>query len=151
VAAFPAGIAEIRIRRLPISVVVVDDNRAFRQGLKSFLEGEGLVLLGEGSDGLEAIRLIEKYHPDIAILDFSMPKLNGVAAAQESLRAFPHSKVIILSLHQEEQYAIAAMNAGVKGYVLKWEAVTSLVQAIQEVDKGNTYVSPSIFACRRLP
>ena len=129
---------------MPIGIVLADDHPIFRQGLKSLLEREGFAVVGVGADGLEAIRLAEKLHPDVAILDFSMPRLNGLDAAKEIRRVSPRSKIIVLTVHREEQYVVEAMTAGVKGYVLKSEAATAMVQAIQEVYRGNAYLSPGI-------
>jgi DNA-binding NarL/FixJ family response regulator len=116
----------------------------FRQGVRSQLEKDGFTVVGEGADGLEAIKLAEKFRPDIAILDFSMPRLNGLDAAKEIRRVSPLSKTILLTVHQEEEYVLEAINAGIKGYVLKSEAATAIVEAIQEVTRGNAYLSPGI-------
>jgi DNA-binding NarL/FixJ family response regulator len=127
-----------------IGVVLADDHPIFRQGLRSLLEKEGFSIVGEGADGFEATKLAEKFHPDVMVLDFSMPRLNGLDAAKEILRISPRSKIILLTVHREEQYVLEAMAAGVKGYVLKSEAATGLVDAIREVYRGNAYLSPQI-------
>lgn len=129
---------------MAIGVVLADDHPIFRRGLKSLLEKEGLVILGEGGDGIEAIKMAETFRPDIIVLDFSMPRLNGLDAAKEIHRVSPRTKVILLTVHREEQYVLEAMAAGVKGYVLKSEAATGLVEAIREVHRGNAYLSPQI-------
>jgi DNA-binding NarL/FixJ family response regulator len=129
---------------LPIGILLADDHPIFRRGLRSMLEKAGFNVVGEGTDGMEAVSLAEKLHPDIVILDFSMPRLNGLDAAKEIRRASPRSKVILLTGHREEQYVLAAINAGIKGYVLKSEASTALEEAIQEVTRGNAYLSPGI-------
>jgi DNA-binding NarL/FixJ family response regulator len=112
--------------------------------LRSLLEKEGFSIVGEGADGFEATKLAEKFHPDVMVLDFSMPRLNGLDAAKEIQRISPRTKVILLTVHREEQYVLEAMAAGVKGYVLKSEAATGLVDAIREVYRGNAYLSPQI-------
>jgi DNA-binding NarL/FixJ family response regulator len=127
-----------------IGVVLADDHPIFRQGLRSLLEKEGFSIVGEGADGFEATKLAEKFHPDVMVLDFSMPRLNGLDAAKEIQRISPRTKVILLTVHREEQYVLEAMAAGVKGYVLKSEAATGLVDAIREVYRGNAYLSPQI-------
>jgi two-component system response regulator NreC len=129
---------------MPISLVLADDHPIFRQGLKSLLEREGYSVLGCADDGFEAVKLVEKFQPNIAILDFSMPRLNGLGAATEIRRVSARTKVIFLTVHREEQYVVETMIAGGKGYVLKTEAATALVDAIQEVDRGNAYLSPGI-------
>ena len=132
---------------MPIGILLADDHPIFRKGLRSLLENEGFTVLGEASDGHEAIKLTEKFHPDVVVLDFSMPRLNGIDAAKEIRRVSPRSKVILLTVHREEQYVLAAINAGIKGYVLKSEAATALAEAIQEVTRGNAYLSPGIAQC----
>ena len=129
---------------MAIGLLLADDHPIFRQGLKSLLEKEGFNVLAESPDGIGAISHAEKLHPDIAILDFSMPRLNGLDAAREILRISPRTKVIMLTIHREEQYVVETLNAGVKGYVLKSEAATVLVEAIREVYRGSAYLSPGI-------
>jgi DNA-binding NarL/FixJ family response regulator len=115
-----------------------------RQGLKSLLEREHFQVMAEASDGQEAVRLIETHHPDIAILDISMPTLNGIDAARGLSRAAPKTKVILLTQHEEEQYIHEALEAGVKGYVLKSQVANDLIQAIRQVCRGEFYLSPGI-------
>jgi DNA-binding NarL/FixJ family response regulator len=129
---------------MSIGVVLADDHPILRQGLKSLLEQQGFAVLGDASDGHEAIKLAQKHHPDVAVLDYSMPLLNGVDAAKEILQAYPRTKVIMLTVHRDDQYVLEALRAGVKGYVLKAEAATALVEAIREVCRGNVYLSPGI-------
>jgi DNA-binding NarL/FixJ family response regulator len=129
---------------MPIGLLLADDHPIFRQGLKSLLEQEGFKVLAECSDGFEAVSLAEKLHPDVAVLDFSMPGLNGLEAAKEIQRVSPRTNLIMLTIHREEQYVVEAINAGIKGYVLKSEAATALVEAIREAYRGNAYLSPGI-------
>ena len=129
---------------MPIGLLLADDHPIFRQGLKSLLEQEGFKVLAESSDGFEAVSLAEKLHPDVAVLDFSMPGLNGLEAAKEIQRVSPRTNLVMLTIHREEQYVVEAVNAGIKGYVLKSEAATALVEAIREAYRGNAYLSPGI-------
>jgi DNA-binding NarL/FixJ family response regulator len=129
---------------LPVSILLADDHPFFRQGLRSLLEKDGFTVVGEGEDGMEAIELAEKFRPDMVILDFSMPRLNGLDAAREIRRVSPRSKMILLTVHREEQFVLEAINAGVKGYVLKSEAASVIGEAIQEVTRGNAFLSPGI-------
>jgi DNA-binding NarL/FixJ family response regulator len=129
---------------MPIGLLLADDHPIFRQGLKSLLEQEGFKVLAECGDGFEAVSLAEKLHPDVAILDFSMPGLNGLEAAKEIQRVSPRTNLIMLTIHREEQYVVEAINAGIKGYVLKSEAATALVEAIREAYRGVAYLSPGI-------
>ena len=108
------------------------------------LEKERIQVLGEASDGLEAIRLIEELHPDIAVLDIDMPGLDGLAVLRETTRVSPQTRAIILTGHMEEPYAVEALRIGARGYVLKTQAGTDLVAAIQHVNRGEVYLSPKI-------
>ena len=127
-----------------IRVLLVDDHLMFRQGLKTLLEREGLDVIGEASDGREAIRLAQQLNPDVAVLDLVMPLLNGVDAAREITKVSRKTKPILLTMHTEDRYVIEALKAGITGYVLKTQAASDLVTAISEVFKGTTYLSPGV-------
>jgi two-component system, NarL family, response regulator NreC len=129
---------------MPIRVVLADNHALVRQGLKALLEREGFQVAGEASDGQEVIRLVSHIRPDIAILDISMPILNGIDAARELRKTSPTTKTILLTRHDEDQYVTEALRSGVKGYVLKNQGATDLVHAIREVCRGGIYLSPSI-------
>jgi DNA-binding NarL/FixJ family response regulator len=129
---------------MPIRVVLADDHALVRQGLKALLEREGFQVVGEASDGQELIRLVPSVHPDVAIVDISMPILNGIDAARELQKSSQRTKTILLTRHDEDQYVTEALRAGVKGYVLKSQVATDLVRAIQDVCRGGIYLSPSI-------
>jgi len=131
---------------MSISVLLADDHLSFTQSLRAFLEREGFRVVGEAADGREAVRLARALGPDVAVLDVSMPLLNGVAAAREIQRVCPGTRTILLTMHAEDPYVLQAIQAGVQGYVLKKQAVTYLVQAIQEVCGGNVYLSPGVSA-----
>jgi DNA-binding NarL/FixJ family response regulator len=129
---------------MPIGLLLADDHPIFRQGLKSLLETEGFNVLAESADGIEAVSQAGKLHPDVAVLDYSMPRLNGLDAARMIHDVSPRTRVVISTAHREEQYVVQALNAGVNGYVLKSEASTALVEAIREACRGNVYLSPGI-------
>jgi len=129
---------------MPTRIVLADDHVLVRQGLKSLLERERFQVMAEASDGQDAVRLIETHHPDVAILDISMPTLNGIDAARGLSRTAPKTKVILLTQHEEEQYIHEALEAGVKGYVLKNQVANDLIQAIRQVCRGEFYLSPGI-------
>lgn len=129
---------------MPIRVVLADDHALVRQGLKALLEREGFQVVGEASDGQELLRLLPNLHPDVAVLDISMPLLNGLDAAREAKKSSPRTKIILLTRHDEDQYVTESLRAGAKGYVLKNQAATDLVHAIQQVCRGGIYLSPSI-------
>jgi two-component system response regulator NreC len=125
-------------------VFLADDHALIRQGLKALLEKQGFQIVSEASNGQETIRSVEKTQPDVAIIDISMPILNGVDAARELRKSSPKVKVILLTQHDEDQYVTESLRAGVRGYVLKSQAAEDLVHAIQEVSRGSVYLSPSI-------
>jgi len=129
---------------MAIKIVLADDHVLVRQGLRSLLEREKFQVVAEASDGQEVIRLAETHQPDIAVIDISMPTLNGIDAARELARSCPKTKVILLTQHEEEQYIHEALRARVKGYVLKSQVASDLVHAIQGVSKGGTYLSPGV-------
>jgi DNA-binding NarL/FixJ family response regulator len=129
---------------MPIRVLLADDHAVVRQCLRGFLERQGFDVLGEASDGGEAVRLAEVMRPDVAVLDLSMPVLNGIEAAKEILRVSSRTKVVLLTMHTDDPYAIEALQAGIRGYVVKSQMAAEVVQAIEEVAQGQTYLSPSI-------
>jgi two-component system response regulator NreC len=125
-------------------ILLADNHVLVRQGLNSLLERDGYRVVIEASDGQEALRLSREAHCDIAILDVSMPILNGIDTARELRRSSPKTKTILLTRHEEDQYVIEAFRAGVKGYVLKSQAVDDLLQAIRHVCAGKIYLSPGV-------
>src|SRR5437879_6832454 len=129
---------------MPTRVLLADDHALIRQGLKALLEKQGFQVVCEASDGQEALRSVEKSQPDIAIVDISMPVLNGVDTARELRKSAPKTKVILLTQHDEDQYVTESLRAGVRGYVLKSQAGADLVHAIREVCRGSVYRSPDI-------
>ena len=129
---------------MAIQVLLADDHQIMREGLKGLLEREGFTVIAEASDGREAVRLAEKGHPDVAILDLAMPQLNGLDAARQIVRSSPRTKAIILTMHTEDPYVLEALRAGVGGYVLKTQAAADLLQAIREVTRGAIYLSPGV-------
>jgi DNA-binding NarL/FixJ family response regulator len=129
---------------MPIRVLLADDHAMVRQGLKALLEQQGVQVICEAADGEETLRLAKEFRPDIAILDISMPILNGIDAAREMKRSLTETKVLLLTQHTEDEYVTEALRAGVHGYVLKNQAAEDLLHAIQEITQGSTYISPSI-------
>jgi len=129
---------------VPLKILLVEDHLILRQGLKALLEREGFEIAGEASEGMEAIRLARRLHPDVVVLDLMMPLLNGVDAAREILRESPRTRCILLTMHTEDPYVLEALRAGISGYVLKSQATADLVQAIREVNQGGIYLSPRI-------
>lgn len=129
---------------MAVRVVIADDHEMLRQGLRVLLEEEGFMFVGEASDGREAVRLCEALHPEVAILDLSMPMLNGIFAAREIIKSNPRTKVVLLTQHTEEHVVLEALRAGVRGYVLKTRASSELVDALRAVCRGEMYLTQSI-------
>jgi len=126
------------------SILLVDDHALVRHGIRSFLEQEGFCVVGEASDGLEALEKVRALSPDTIVMDISMPAQNGLNAAREINKLYPGKKIILLTQHTEEMYIADSLDAGVSGYVLKTQASNDLVHAIREVSSGKVYISPGI-------
>src|SRR5882672_2162912 len=125
-------------------VLLADDHQIVRQGLRGLLEKAGHEVVGEAADGREALKLARALLPDIAVLDLSMPLLNGLDAAHEIRRIAPEIKTILLTMHTDKGYVLQALRAGAKGYVLKTQAAEDLIRAIREVSRGEVYLSPGV-------
>ena len=129
---------------MPIRLLLAEDHVMVRQGLRVLLEQAGMVVIGEASDGPEALRLARTHQPEVAILDIAMPLLNGLETARRLREAVPQTKTIVLTMHTEEPYILEALQAGVVGYVLKSQAAVDIVQAIQTALQGAIYLSPRV-------
>ena len=126
-------------------ILLADDHGIVRQGLRAVLERDAsLEVIGESADGREAVRLAETLQPDLVIMDISMPRLNGIEASRQILRASPQTRIIILSMHSDETYIIRSLSAGVKGYLLKESAEVDLIRAVQTVTQGRPFFSPAV-------
>lgn len=129
---------------MPANVLLADDHQLVRQGVRALLERERFHVVGEASDGQEAIRLAERTQPDVAVLDLSMPVLNGIDAGREILKVSPKTRFMLLTMHTEEHHILEALRAGARGCVTKTQASEHLVQAIREVCADGVYLSPSV-------
>lgn len=129
---------------MSIQVLLADDHPIVREGFRALLTQEGFRVVGEASNGHEAVRLARALHPDVAVLDLSMPLLNGLEAAKAILQTSPGTRTILVTMYTEDCYVLEAMRVGVRGYVVKQQAVKDLVTAIREVAGGAIYLSPSI-------
>jgi DNA-binding NarL/FixJ family response regulator len=126
-------------------VILVDDHRMVRQGLRALLEkNPGMEVVGEADDGRSAVELIVKLSPDVVVMDISMPELNGIEATRELKATAPGVKVIALSIHTEKQYVLGAIAAGASGYVAKTGAYEDLARAIEAAMAGKKYLSSEI-------
>jgi DNA-binding NarL/FixJ family response regulator len=129
---------------VPVSVLLADDHQLVRQGLKALLEKEGFCVIAEASTGREAINFAEQLHPQVAVLDVTMPILKGFDAAREILYTSPKTRIILLTMHSESQYILEGFRLGAKGFVLKTQAADDLVRAIRKAMRGGTYMSPEM-------
>ena len=129
---------------MPPTIILADDHPVVRQGIRILLERENFEIVGEAVNGIEAVRLAEKYQPDIAVLDLSMPVMNGITAVGQIREISPRTKSILLTMYTEEHHVLQALRAGVKGCVTKTQAVEHLISAIREVCAGGVYLSPSV-------
>ena len=128
---------------MPVTVVLADDHQIVRQGLKLLLAAEAdLQLVGEASTGLEAIRQTEQFRPTVLVLDLAMPELDGLEVTRRLTRSTSSAHIVILSMHAEESYVSAALQAGACGYVVKDASAANLVQAIRAAAVGRRYLSP---------
>jgi DNA-binding NarL/FixJ family response regulator len=129
---------------MAIRIVMAEDHQIVRQGFKALLEQDGFEVVGEAGDGHEAVRLIEKLKPDVAIVDIAMPLLNGIDVAREVPRVSPDTRTILLTMHTDSSYILEALRAGVTGYLVKTRAVEDLTKAIREVCRGAVYLSSNV-------
>jgi two-component system, NarL family, response regulator NreC len=129
---------------MPLEILLADDHQVVRQGLRALLEREGFTVVAEAADGREAVQLAIQHQPGVAILDLTMPLLNGLDAAKEIARVCPSCRTVLLTVHSGESYILGALQSGVRGYVLKTQAASDLVTALREVVSGGTYLSPRI-------
>ncbi len=126
-------------------VLLVDDHKIVREGLRALLEAESdLEVVGEAGDGREAIDLVSERRPEVVVMDISMPGMDGVEATRRIRAGDPEVKVVALSVHAEKQFVAGMLRAGASGYLLKTEAARDLVQAIRTVLAGGQYVSPQL-------
>ena len=127
-------------------VLLADDHSIVRRGLRGLVEAAGLKVVAEAADGLEAARLCEQHHPDIVILDITMPKLSGIEVASRAQKLDPRPAVIILSVHGDESYIMRALAAGARAYLLKSATDEELIPAIRAVAGGKPFFSSAVAA-----
>lgn len=126
-------------------VLLADDHTLVRAGIRSLLEAvPGVEVVAETGDGREALELVAKHRPDVALLDIGMPGLNGLEVAKRISRESPRTRIVILSMHADANYVNQALRAGVSGYLLKGAAVSELPLALRAVTRGETYLTPRV-------
>jgi two-component system response regulator NreC len=129
-----------------VTILLVDDHKMMRDGLRAILEQAGLNVAGEAANGHEAVALAKRLQPRIVVMDISMPELNGIDATRRIVMELPGTKVIALSMNADRRYVIAMFQAGAVGYLLKNSASEELITAVRAVERDLTYVSPAIGA-----
>ena len=128
-----------------ITVLLAEDHMIVREGFRKMLELEDdLEIVGEAEDGRQAVAMAKKLRPDVVLMDIAMPLLNGLEATRQVLKAIPATKVLILSAHSDDAYVKTATESGAVGFLLKQTSAHIVCEAIREVQKGNTFFSPSI-------
>ncbi|WP_162340814.1 response regulator transcription factor [Cyclobacterium salsum] len=128
-----------------IKVVLADDHLVVRSGIKNLLENEGdIAVIGEASNGEEALQAVEKLQPDLLIIDIRMPVMNGLEATHKLTKSSPNSKVLILSMHDDEDYILQSVESGASGYLLKDTSKEEFLKAIKTIHQGGKYFSGDI-------
>jgi len=126
-------------------IVIIDDHQLFREGVKRILDFEpSFEVIAEGDDGEEALALVDAHKPDVVIMDINMPKVNGVEATKQLIEANEDTKVIILSIHDDENYVTHALKTGARGYLLKEMDADTLIEAVKVVADGGSYLHPKV-------
>ena len=128
-----------------IRILLADDHKLMRSGLRLLIEQQpDLTVVGEAADGREAVALATSLRPDVAVMDISMPNLNGIEAAHQITQSHAELAVIVLSMHPDESYVLRALKAGAKGYLLKDSAESDLITAVRAVARGKSFFSPAV-------
>lgn len=128
-----------------IRVLLVEDHHIVRAGIRSLMQSiPGVHVVAESSDGRQALALVAEHRPNVVLMDIMMPGLNGLDATARISRAFPHVRVLILSIYSNEEYVLQAMQSGATGYLLKNNTPAELEMAIKSVARGETYLSPEV-------
>jgi two-component system, NarL family, response regulator DegU len=128
-----------------IKIVIIDDHQLFREGVKRILAMEdNFDIVAEGEDGSRAMELVERFQPDVILMDINMPRLNGVEATRQLIEAYPDIKVLILSIHDDETYVTHVLKTGASGYLLKEMDADSLIEAVRVVADGGAYIHPKV-------
>jgi DNA-binding NarL/FixJ family response regulator len=126
-------------------ILLADDHAIFRKGIRKIIEEvDGLAVCGEANDGMELLELLKTTHPDLIILDISMPNLRGLEATEEIKRRYPEIKILLLTMHRKKSFVQLGLKAGADGFLLKEDADYELYRAIESLKQGEKYFSPLI-------
>src|SRR5258708_3417968 len=128
-----------------IRILLADDHSLVRQGFRAILSAQqDMQIVGEAASGREAVELAEKLQPDVAVMDVTMPDLNGIEATRRLAASSPRTRVLALSMHKDSVYVREILRAGARGYLLKDSIDSDLVNAVRSVAKGDGYLSPAV-------
>ena len=128
-----------------VRLLIADDHKIFRQGIKKLLEEEpDLQVVGEAADGRDTVKKATELKPDIILMDIAMANLNGLEATKQIKKVLPESKIIMLTMHKNEEYVLQSFQAGASGYILKEGAVEELVSAIRSIHQDKSFLSPTV-------
>ncbi|MBD3410376.1 MAG: response regulator [Ignavibacteriales bacterium] len=129
-----------------ISVMIVDDHQIVRDGLRlAFEEAEDIVIVGEAGDGVEAVEKTRELKPDVVALDIDMPRMNGISAAREIRKFDTNTRILMLTMHENEAFVFDAATAGINGYLFKMAGMTEIIEAVRAAYVGNEVFSPKFF------
>lgn len=124
----------------PVRIVVADDHRMVREGIVRILhDAEGFEVVAEAADGVEAVELVQQHNPDIVVMDLTMPRLSGLDAVRRIHDAVPRVRILVLTVHEDEEYIVPIVKAGASGYLVKDSASTELTDAVTALSSGDTY------------
>jgi DNA-binding NarL/FixJ family response regulator len=130
---------------MPHSIVLVDDHKIMRDGIRAILQHGGeFTVVGEAESGADAVQLCKELRPEVVLMDISLPGLNGIEATTELLRHCPATKVVILSMYDDEHSVVGAIRSGARAFVLKKASDNDLLDALRTVAKGGSYLSPQV-------
>ncbi|HEY3249047.1 MAG TPA: response regulator transcription factor [bacterium] len=133
------------VRTKSIRILIAEDHAIVREGIRMILLTQAdFEVIGEAQDGADAVRLVRELHPDVVVMDISMPVMNGVEATRAIREAFPDIHVLILTMHEEESFVFQLLQLGASGYVLKRAAATDLVDAVRAASRGEAFLYPAV-------
>jgi two-component system response regulator DegU len=128
-----------------LKLLLVDDHPVLREGLKTVLEiGENFLIAGEADNGYDACELVPKLNPDIVLMDIRMEKMDGIEAARKIKKLYPETKILLLTMYDDENYIMEALEIGVEGYILKMSDMEKVINAIKTIHENDTYFDPKI-------